>query len=69
MEVISDFGLTPTQLRQINACRMYLQVTTLAEITDHMGTKLLPQAISSDDDNLQQLQSISYSLLTWPATH
>jgi len=69
MEVISDFGLTTVQLQQVNVCRMYLQVTTLAEITDHTGTKLLPPAISADKDNLQQLQSISYSLITWPAIH
>ncbi len=69
MEVISEFGLTTAQLWQVNACCMYLQVTTLAKITDHTGTTLLMQAISTKGGNPQQLQLISYSLLTWPAIH
>jgi len=69
MEVISEFGLMTAQLWQVNACHMYLQVTTLAKITDHTGTTLLTQAISAEGGNLQQLQLISYLLLTWPAIH
>jgi len=66
MEVITDMGLSMAQLRQINACQMYLQVTTLAKITNHTGTQLLPQAISKEATNLQQLQTISQLNLTWP---
>jgi len=29
----------------LNNCRMYLQVTTLAEIATHDGTQLLPNAL------------------------
>jgi len=32
------------QLEKLNACHMYLQVTTLAEVMDHTGTTLLQQA-------------------------
>jgi len=42
---IMELKLTPMQLAQINAsCCMYLQVPTLAQITNHTGTILLPQA-------------------------
>jgi len=44
MEDCMEQNYSTVQLEQINACRMYLKVTTLAKITDHMGTKLLPQA-------------------------
>jgi len=46
---------------------MYLQVTTLAEVTDHTGQNILPQAISSaGNDTPRGLQNISYSTLQWP---
>jgi len=44
MEDCAEQNYSTVQLEQINACRMYLKVTTLAKITDHMGTELLPQA-------------------------
>jgi len=44
MDAILDLNLTCSQQQQLNACWMFLQVTTLAEISDHTGTKLLPQA-------------------------
>jgi len=47
METFADAGLTNPQLEQLNMmCHMYLQVTTLAEITDHTGMQLLPQALN-----------------------
>jgi len=45
MEAVLDLELSVLQLEQINACRMHLQITTLAEITDHTGNSLLPQAL------------------------
>jgi len=70
MEAINEIGLTPVQVEQINACRMFLQITTLAEMSDHTGCNLLPQAL------LQPLQSeptgletISQSTLSWPDIH
>jgi len=41
MEAIQELNLTQLQLKQLNACRMHLQVTTLAEIVDHTGMQLL----------------------------
>jgi len=62
--------LSPLQLRMINACCMYLQVTMLAEITDHTGTHLLPQATTCLNNNPPPgLHEISHSLLDWPVIH
>jgi len=47
MEDLRDQGFPRYQLERLNACRMYLEVTTLAEITDHTGVELLPQILSS----------------------
>ncbi len=70
MDAITELQLTTTQLTQINACRMFLQVTTLAEITDHTGTVLLPQAfLLPKTDQPNGLANISSSLLDWPAVH
>jgi len=70
MEAIKDIGLTLSQLQQINACRMYLNVTTVAKITDHTGAFLLPQALLKHPaQSPQGLQEISTSTLTWPCIH
>jgi len=70
MEAIEDIGLTPSQMEQINACCMYLKVTTVAEITDHMGSSLLPQALLQHQaQSAYGLQDISTSTLTWPRVH
>ncbi len=67
MEDIIELNLPRNKLEQLNACRMYLQVTTLAEVTDHTGQNILPQAISSaGNDTPRGLQNISYSTLQWP---
>jgi len=55
------------KLVKLNACLMYLQVMTLAEITDHMGTELLPQVLSTRDSPCPKgLLNISLSTLQWP---
>jgi len=70
MDAISELHLTPVQLMQLNACRMYLQVTTLAEIVDHTGVSVLPQVLlNKNEDKPSGLQLISHSLLEWPTTH
>ncbi len=70
MEDFRDYGIPSNQLEKLNACRMYLQVTTLAEITDHTGTSLLPQAlVSSMHTTPKGLTNISTSLLKWPHIH
>jgi len=49
---------------------MYLNVTTLAEMTDHMGMTILPQALTSyPHSSPPGLQEISTSTLTWPQIH
>ncbi len=70
MEAINELGQTSQQLEQVNACRMYLQVTTLAEIVDHTGTTILPQAISLHPKNAPTgLKDLSSSTLNWPTIH
>jgi len=55
------------KLVKLNACQMYLQVTTLAKITDHTGKELLPQ-LFLDHASLypKGLTNISTSKLQWP---
>jgi len=70
MEAILDLELSILQLEQINACRMHLQVTTLAEITDHMGTMLLPQALLQKKMQIPSgLMTICQFTLQWPQIH
>jgi len=69
MEAIEDLELTVLQLEQINACHMYLNITTLAEMTNHMGTTLLPQTLKHPNQHPQGLQEISTLTLEWPQVH
>jgi len=70
MEAIMDLQLTLLQLKKINTCQMSLQVTTLAEISDHTGTQLLPQATTwTKDKPPSGLQDISHLQLEWPTVH
>jgi len=49
---------------------MYLQVTTVAEITDHTGNSLLLQALLQHPAHAPHgLHDISTSTLTWPCVH
>jgi len=67
MEAVSKLGLTKLQLEQINACRMFLQITTLAEMTDHTGQHLLLQALlQAHQAQPEGLANISNSTLAWP---
>jgi len=63
----ADLNLHRNQLEKLNACHMYLQVTTLAELMDHTGTSLLPQILLTAR-HLQPkgLLNISSSRLQWP---
>jgi len=64
MEAINEMGFTTLQLEQINACRMYLQITTLAEISDHTGCFLLTHALlQSTQTEPTGLAAISTSTL------
>jgi len=55
------------KMEWLNACRMYLQVMTLAEISDHTGTELLQQAFPKvTQHGINSLEAISMSTMTWP---
>jgi len=70
MDDLADQNLPKYQLERLNACRMYLQVTTLLEIMDHTGSVLLPHILSSPAcPTPQGLEDISSSTLQWPQTH
>jgi len=68
--LMSDFvelNLQRHQLEKLNACRMYLQLTMLAEMMDHTGTLLLPQTLlTARQTQPKGLLNISSSKLQWP---
>jgi len=55
------------KLEWLNACRMFLQVTTLSEITNHTSQELLPQILMlKPHESPKGLMNISHSTLQWP---
>jgi len=44
MDEFLQANVSPKDLQTLNNCRMYLQVTTLAEIATHNGTQILANA-------------------------
>jgi len=67
MEDFADQNFSKQKLEQLNACRMYLQVTTLAEVSDHTGTELIPQAFPmATPPGTKCMNTISTSTLQWP---
>jgi len=70
MEAFEEMGLNTSQLEQLNACCMYLNITTLAEMSDHTGTTLLPQVLTSHPHSSPRgLLDTSTSTLMWPQIH
>jgi len=65
MEDFLAAPLTTKELRTINNCRLHLQVTALAEISDHTGTTILTKAILQGN-TLPSLQKTSTSKFNWP---
>ena len=63
----SDADLSPSKYYQKRSphCRLYLQVTTLAKITDHKGIKILEEVLHSGQ-RIPSLKQISQSLFQWP---
>jgi hypothetical protein len=59
---------TKLSLELINACRMYLQVTTLAEISNDARDRILQQVLHNPlhMNGKPKLHDISQSLLQWP---
>jgi len=67
MEDFMDQNFSKQKMEQLNACWMYLQVTTLAEVSDHTGMELIPQAFpTSTPSGIKSLDTISTSTLQWP---
>jgi hypothetical protein len=56
------FNLTNLQLRQINTCRIYLQVITISDITTANGRYILPHIVKG------QQSEDRISKLHWPKT-
>ena len=54
MNAILDSNRSVTELKQINACRLYLQVTFLSDITTIDGKFLLPGVIEGTNANIQK---------------
>jgi hypothetical protein len=53
-------GIGSTELRRLNQCRLYLQVTLLSEITSANGLSILPNFLQGNKHANRR------SLLTWP---
>jgi len=70
MDDLIDQDFPKLKLEQLNACRMYLQVTMLTEITDHLGIELLPHVFLTTHQLAPiRLAGISSSKLKWPTVH
>jgi len=66
--LMKDFlnaNLPTKDLQTLNNCQLYLQVTTLAEITTHDGTCILDVGLQQGKD-IPSLKVISQSLFKWP---
>ncbi len=65
MQTFLQANLPDKDLHTLNNCCLYLQVTTLAEILDHTGTKLLDDIFIWGQET-PSLHNISKSLFQWP---
>jgi hypothetical protein len=68
MNELSMHSFTKSQLETINACRLFLQVNTLAEICNDRGTHILISAIkgTQDKQGYPLIHQYSKSKLQWP---
>jgi hypothetical protein len=68
MVILLRKQLTTPQLRFINDSRLWLQVTTIAEITNITGTEILSSAFhgTTDTTSIPLLWHTSRSQLNWP---
>jgi hypothetical protein len=65
----SDLNLfTKSEMESINACRLFLQVTYLSDISNDNGTSILQEAVKGicNSKGQPKLWNISRSKLTWP---
>jgi hypothetical protein len=68
MHIATIHKFSIKHLRQINACRTWLQVTNLSDIATIKGDSILNPAITGESDTTGRplLWTISQSKLTWP---
>jgi hypothetical protein len=61
-------SFTKSDMECVNACRIFLQVTYLSEISNDQGTMILQEAIKGtvDTNGNPLLWQISSSTMTWP---
>lgn len=62
MEAVQDAVKSPKQQRQINKCRLYLQVLRLSDICNGAGDELLPEATKST----YRVRTNNTTNLKWP---
>jgi hypothetical protein len=60
MDIVLQYNFSPAQQRQINHCRLYLQILLLSDITSANGGLLLPEI------SLGQCLPARHSDLQWP---
>ena len=64
MEMAISFRFSTDDLRRINNCRSFLRVTSLAEISNDSGTKLL-KSVAEKPVTAAWLDTVSTSHLQW----
>ncbi len=65
MQTFLSANIPAKDLQTLNNCRIYLQVTTLAKISDHTGTSIL-EVVFICSQCTPSLHHISKSLFQWP---
>jgi len=65
MQTFLSAKIPAKDLQTLNNCRIYLQVTTLAEISDHTSTSIL-KVVFICSQHTPSLHHISKSLFQWP---
>jgi hypothetical protein len=63
-----DTPTSKSESKMFNACRLFFQVTTLSEITNHQGTKIIPTAYTGEllETGKPKIHSYSKSKLNGP---
>jgi hypothetical protein len=51
MDMVLQYNFSPNSLRQINMCRLYLQVLAISDIVSADGFSLLPMAVKGERDS------------------
>jgi len=65
MDDFQSVGYSTCDLQVLNNCRLYLRITTLAEMVDHTGHYIIPTAVLTST-KLPSRSQYSTSKYTWP---